>query len=481
MLWRAMLSLKKSKGKTALLFVIMLVVANLVISGLSIQSASEKSMKQIRESLGSDVTLSVNMSNMMQNRQKGQAMNQVMSPITKEMADQLKDLNYVSSYNYTISDSVNSEGMTPIETQAETQIPNGMKEEFKDGQTQTTLGDFSLSGNTTMQNVESFVDGSYELTEGKLLSETDEGLPYVVISETLAEENNLSVGSQIAVSSVDGDNTAVLEIVGIFTINSSNSMGNMMFNQQNPMNTLYVSLDTAKTITGSENLTSAVYYLDDPEHIEAFKQEAEEKTTINWETYSLDANDQMYERNISTLENMESFAAIFVIVVVIAGGSTLCLILILTIKNRTYEIGVLVSLGETKLNIIAQQFIEIAVIGVIAFTLSLGSGKLISNVISSMLVSNTSNSNVTMQMPQMGADSQESFLEMPNDRGGQKGNAFNNVFTAPQNSELDVSLTTPDILKLAGLTTLICATATLLPALYILRLSPREILVRKEG
>ena len=91
MLWRAMLSLKKSKGKTALLFVIMLVVANLVISGLSIQSASEKSMKQIRESLGSDVTLSVNMMNIMQNRQKGEAMNQVMSPITEEMADQLKD------------------------------------------------------------------------------------------------------------------------------------------------------------------------------------------------------------------------------------------------------------------------------------------------------------------------------------------------------------------------------------------------------
>ena len=124
-----MLSLKKSKGKTALLFVIMLVVANLVISGLSIQSASEKSMKQIRESLGSDVTLSVNMMNIMQNRQKGEAMNQVMSPITEEMADQLKDLNYVASYNYSISSSVNSEGLTAIETQTNTQVPNGMKEE----------------------------------------------------------------------------------------------------------------------------------------------------------------------------------------------------------------------------------------------------------------------------------------------------------------------------------------------------------------
>ena len=98
-----------------------------------------------------------------------------------------------------------------------------------------------------------------------------------------------------------------------------------------------------------------------------------------------------------------------------------------------------------------------------------------------MLESGASNSNVTMQMPQMGMESQNGSSQMPNERGGQKGNAFENAFTAPQNSELDVSLTAPDVLKLAGLTTLICTAATLLPALYILRLSPREILVRKEG
>lgn len=44
---RALLSLKKNIGRTVLLFVIMFVVANLVISGLSIQSASIKSMQQI--------------------------------------------------------------------------------------------------------------------------------------------------------------------------------------------------------------------------------------------------------------------------------------------------------------------------------------------------------------------------------------------------------------------------------------------------
>ena len=52
MLKNAFLSIKKNIGKTVLLFVIMTVIANLIIAGLSIQSASKKSMEQIRTSLG---------------------------------------------------------------------------------------------------------------------------------------------------------------------------------------------------------------------------------------------------------------------------------------------------------------------------------------------------------------------------------------------------------------------------------------------
>lgn len=48
----ALLSIKKNIGKTLLLFVIMAVIANLVIAGLSIKSATSKSMDQVRTSLG---------------------------------------------------------------------------------------------------------------------------------------------------------------------------------------------------------------------------------------------------------------------------------------------------------------------------------------------------------------------------------------------------------------------------------------------
>ena len=113
MLKNAFLSIKKNIGKTVLLFVIMTVIANLIIAGLSIQSASKKSMEQIRTSLGNDVTLTTNMQNMMGQREKGQAVSEVAASVTIAMADQLKDLKYVKNYNYAISTTASSDDITP--------------------------------------------------------------------------------------------------------------------------------------------------------------------------------------------------------------------------------------------------------------------------------------------------------------------------------------------------------------------------------
>ena len=115
MLKNAFLSIKKNIGKTVLLFVIMTVIANLIIAGLSIQSASKKSMEQIRTSLGNDVTLTTNMQNMMGQREKGQAVSEVAASVTIAMADQLKDLKYVKNYNYAISTTASSDDITAVE------------------------------------------------------------------------------------------------------------------------------------------------------------------------------------------------------------------------------------------------------------------------------------------------------------------------------------------------------------------------------
>ena len=75
-------------------------------------------------------------------------------------------------------------------------------------------------------------------------------------------------------------------------------------------------------------------------NIDAFKELAQTSSDIDFETYTLDANDQIYQRSISSLENMEQFATIFLWVVVGAGSAILCLILkffLLQIKSEWDE------------------------------------------------------------------------------------------------------------------------------------------------
>ena len=484
MIKNAFLSLKKNIGKTILLFVIIVVITNLVIAGLSVQSATQKSMDQIRSSLGNDVTLSVDFRNMMKNREPGEAVSNETS-LTTTMADSLKDLKYVKNYNYQISTSANSNSISAVETasdnsnnQQDTNKPNDQPEQA------SNQGDFTISANTTMEYLDSFTNSNYTLTDGRLLTSDDANTNNCVIETNLASDNDLSVGDTFTITTTVNDETIIQEltIVGIYEIQSTNEIGSAHFN--NPVNTIYTDLSIGQTLTGSsENITSAIYYLDDPKNAEAFVELAKKKSDIDFDTFSLDANDRLYQQNASSLESMQSFAKMFVWIVVIAGSAILCLILALTIRNRYYEIGVLLSLGQSKVKIITQQLIEIGLIAVVAFVISLGTGQLTSHYMGNMLESSSA-SNV-MQMGQKGDQPNEN--QNQSDSNQQKNNTqtkeifLGNMMQGPSNQELDVSITGENIIQLAGVTAAICIVSIAVPAAYVLRLTPRQILSRKEG
>lgn len=475
MIKNALLSLKKNIGKTILLFVIIVVITNLVIAGLSIQSATKKSMDQIRSSLGNDVTLSVDFRNMMKNRKPSEAVSNETS-LTTTMADSLKDLKYVKNYNYQISTSANSNSISAVETASDNS--NNQPEQA------SNQVDFTISANTTMKYLDSFTNNNYKLTKGRLLTTKDQNTNNCVIETNPASDNDLSVGDTFTITTTVNDEiiTQELTIVGIYEIQSTNEIGSAHFN--NPVNTIYTDLSIGQTLTGSsENITSAIYYLDDPENAEAFVELAKKKSDIDFDTFSLDANNRLYQQNASSLESMKSFAKMFVWIVVIAGSAILCLILALTIRNRYYEIGVLLSLGQSKVKIIAQQLIEVGLIAVVVFVISLGTGQLTSHYMGNMLESSPS-SNV-MQMGQKG--------DQPNDNQNQsdsnqqknntqtKENFLGNMMQGPSNQELDVSITGENVIQLAGVTAAICIVSIAVPAAYVLRLTPRQILSRKEG
>lgn len=478
----ALLSIKKSIGKSLLLLVIMALIANLVLAGLAIKNATEKSMAQVRSSMGATATLSYNMQKLMQNRKKGASMASVMKAMKMSTADQLKHLKYVQSYNYSVSVGVNSSSIDPVKvsnsSSSNTQqgTPPGGTSSSGSAQNKMTETSFSVSGNTTMKKISSFTNGGYKLISGRLLNSSDDGKNYAVISSALASDNDLKVGSSFKVYSTtsSGKKTYVtLKVIGIYKIQSSSASMDNMSDRQNPYNTIYTPLKTAQTLNHSTTtITSATYYLDDPAHTSAFAKLAK-KTSINWNTYALQTSDEAYEASVSSLKNMEKFANIFLVVVIAAGAIILALILILTLRSRFYEFGVFLSLGESKAAIIAQQLVEVGLIAVLAFMLSLGTGKMVANSISSMLTSTSTQTTVSASSSQKGPSG-------PGAQGG-PGRMMQNAMTSPTNKQLDVSVSASVIGELAGISAAICLLSIAVPSIYILRLSPRQILMKKEG
>lgn len=467
----ALLSIKKSMGKTMLLFVIMALIANLVLAGLAIKNATTKSMQQIRTSMGASATLSYNMQKLMQKRTKGAAMSSVMKSIKTTTADKLKNLKYVSSYNYAVSIGVNSSSIDPVKvsesSSSQTQSPPGGNNSSSSSNKMVETS-FSVYGNTTMSKLTNFSNGSYTMTSGRLLTSADANKNYAVISSTLASDNDLKVGSTFKVYATTSSGkkiTKTLKVVGIYKIKSTSSSMDNMSNRQNPYNSIYTPLTVAQQLNNSTTtISSATYYLDDPAHTSVFAALAK-KTSVDWNTYALKTSDEAYEASVSSLKNMEKFANIFLIVVIVAGAIILALILILTLRSRFYEFGVFLSLGESKAAIIGQQLVEVGLIAIIAFMLSLGTGKMVANTISSMLTSTTTTTTTTAQTQGKGSPA----------------GMMKTAMTAPANTKLDVSVNGTIIGELAGVSAAICLLSIAMPSIYILRLSPREILMKKEG
>ena len=462
-MWKnAMLSIKKNMGRTILLLGVAFLIVNLVMAGLEIKTATKKSMDATRQSLGSDVTLAYNMKALMRNRSKGEALDELNTSIKVSDANKLSKLQYVKSVNYLQTVSVNTDDIEPVNMSSTTTASQPNQSEKNNGPAPMDNNNFTVSGQTTMKTLSAFVNKNYVLKLGRLLNESDAKTNNAVISSELASDNNLKVGSTFSVYTTDSSNnktSITVQVVGIYSVKTVNQISGFS-NRQSPYNTIYTSLETAQKLNNlTTTITSAIYTLDAPSHISAFKKLAK-KTSVDWNTYTLDANDQIYQMSIGSLKNMNKFASLFVLIVIVAGAIVMALVLILALRSRYYEYGILLSLGESKLRIIGQQLIEVGLVVVLAFMLSLGSGQFVGKKISSILASaSASSSTVMMKMP----------------------TSNNEQHPQPKTKDFDVTLSGEVIGEVAGVSVLIVVIAILLPSFAILHMSPRKILMKKEG
>ncbi|OOR49062.1 permease, partial [Bacillus mycoides] len=165
--------------------------------------------------------------------------------------------------------------------------------------------------------------------------------------------------------------TLEIEIIGIYETNEQ-PMGQNPPPMMNPANKLYMPYSTLKKLETDEGMSSSiqvVYLLNDPQDIDAFKKEAK-KSDIDFNYFKLDAHDSLYKQMIGPIENISSTSQMIIYMVSIAGAIILGLIIMLSIKARRKEMGILLSIGEKKWKLMAQFVVEVVCIAILAFGLS---------------------------------------------------------------------------------------------------------------
>ena len=499
---RGLLSLWAKNGRTLLLCAVFSAILIFVLAGLTIKSAAEKATENAQNSLGATVTLAASREAMFGGGQKDTSTSDSSStdstserreftstPVKVSDAEKIAALDNVKSYVLVTSGTATAgDGIEPITSSDTTsssstsdssqQGPGGMGGGDMGGNRQT--GDFTITGVSSSTDYSSFSDGTATLEDGEALTADDAGTNNVLIEETLAESNDLSVGDTFKLTDSDGENEVTVTVKGIYSTTEFASGIAAQVSMLTPVNTIYSYYTLANTLSGNtdeDTVDSAIYTLSEPSKVTAFTKAAEK--LIDTDTYDLTTDDQLYQSMITPLENVSSFAKNIVILVAVAGIIILTLIVMLMIRERRYEIGVLLSMGESRAKMIFQFFTEMFVTMLIALVIATFTGNIVGNVVGNQLLSQeTTTSQTDTQTQQDGNNQQGNQNGGPGGGGGGRMGGFN---TAVQGSteidDLNITVQPKEVAILAGLGLVISFFSILLSSFGILRLNPKKILI----
>jgi putative ABC transport system permease protein len=402
---RAWLSITRKLSKTIILTIIMFVMANLVLSSIAIKNAVKESTDFAKSSLESTVYLNVDMEKIMESARNEATANstadgrnrmQITRPsISLEMVKKIANSEYVRDYTYQINANAKEENFTALEDSG---ANTGM---FAGGRGVNLNGNISIIGINSYAFINEVKDNSMSLEEGTYFDEntTDKA----IISIDLADENDLKVGDKIELTNAEYDmenfdprrseepeaissETHEIEIIGIYNINTDSFNGN----------TVYMNVETASKFlkadtynNGEYGVESVSYFLTSPDNADAFVKEAEKKyPDMSSDNLKLEVNNDSYEKMAGPIEQVGSFSDTVLWIVVVASVLIITLLINNNIKDRKYEMGVLMSLGGTKKNIIGSVLIELIIIATIGFTLSIGTSYFLADNMGKTLLEN---------------------------------------------------------------------------------------------
>ena len=398
--WRSVI---RKPVKSILLFVTVFTISLLLLSGMSSGKATIQMQDNTRQAIGAGLLLEENEAD---RHRRIDALTEQLNHKEGTLGgyhQEIITLNGVESWRTWTDNSFETLLVEDIEKIADTEgiadynittVATAVRPvdfiriEDEDVDQYSDLGGVSLIGNRDMSMDSNFLSGNAFITEGRMIETGEKDV--CVISAELAEKNQLEAGNRIRFGNCrDKKDSAVheAEIVGIYQVNQP--IAPYMFGDTyRSENIIFTDLDFPEKADGKPGdplYEKAYFKIADVNEYEAVKIRVME-TDIAWERYDLIDNNGNMNTLSANFNEMEKYSR--VLVWVISGASLVILFLIFQfwMKSRNREIGIMLSMGTSKIQILAQIMTEAFMIAAVAVLISFLAAPEVSDLMADYLV-----------------------------------------------------------------------------------------------
>lgn len=377
---RAGLYCLRQRFKMLVLFLLLTLIAMFMLTGIAIHDAFKEAAARVRTTVGGKILLETDTEGHMgggRQNEWGTAYYYDGDLITEEIVDAIKKVDGVVDYNCEEAESYYGAGVDFK------YLPAAL------GLSYTPYGEASsYTATLSSKKCKAFQSGKYRLVDGRHITPDD--IYACLISKELADYNQLSVGDDVTMYCLDSDSKATFEIVGIFD-GTKGAAGNALTVDEIPANCGYVDYaavkDIFKGIFDEEGYYQLTIYVEDPACVQSVYDKISALPELEGKTLKLTIDTEEIDAISTPLESLQSLVNTAMILISVVSAGILTLLLTIWIRGRKREIGILLSIGKSKVNIILQLFTETFVVAVVSFAVSMPFGGLVAKRVSVFLLS----------------------------------------------------------------------------------------------
>lgn len=212
----------------------------------------------------------------------------------------------------------------------------------------------------------------YQLVEG---THVGEGASQALIHREFAQLNNLKPGSTLTLA--QGTTKVTVKVAGIFDGKTENPSGLPAGASENQ-----VFLDLASARKLGAPLTTGRYFTHNAQELPEALKEAHQAAP----ELTLEDNSAQFAPVLQAIAGVDKLLAALLLGLSIAGACVLTLVSTFWTRGRIHEVGVLLSLGKSKGNVLSQFGIEASIFAAVAAVISTVAGTVLSGYLGRAII-----------------------------------------------------------------------------------------------